>query len=143
MLTNGMLSICRNVKEKIELTIEALSAITSSVTAFRAAQEILPHVEFTHITQRQIVAVEHASEYLFTDIANVDRYQHTLRVLTVYQESLNESMKWLHDTFKQTLKKDLADAEEIVSAIAKRLRQHRTNYIQVKIGNKLYTRDEY
>lgn len=113
------------------------------MTALRGAQEVLPHVEFPHVTQRQIVAVEHASEYLFTDIANVDRYQHTLRVLTAYQNSLNESMKWLHETFKQTLKKDLIDAEEMVTMIAKRLRQHRINYIQMKIGNKQYARDDY
>lgn len=98
-------------------------------------------MEIPHITQRQLSAVNHANEYLLTDIANKDRYQHTIRVLEAYEKSLSLALKWLYDTFKQTLKKDLTDAEEVVSAIAMQLRQFRTEYIRAKANNKLYLPD--
>lgn len=122
--------------------IDSRSALISSLTAFHSSQEVLPNVDIPHITQRQIVAVSHANEYLLTDIANIDRYHHTQRVMNAYHESLDNSMKWLHETFERTLRKDLNDAENTVLAIAKRLRQHRMNYIQLKVGNKSYTRNE-
>lgn len=120
------------------MAIECRASLLGSLVALKCAQEALPHVDIPHITQRQIVAVGHANEYLLTDIANAERYQHSRHVFDVYRNSLNESIQWLHEVFKRTLKKDLDDAEDGVLHQAKRLRQYRANYIQIKIGNKLY-----
>lgn len=133
---------CSEPKVKIDLAIGCRLSLLGSLTALKSTQEALPQVDIPHITQRQIVAVSHANEYLLTDIANIDRYQHSRHVFDVYQNSLTESIKWLHDVFKRTLKKDLDDAEDVVLTIAKRLRQYRINYIQIKIGNKLYVPEE-
>lgn len=134
--------ICREPKAKIDLAIGCRSSLLGSLAALKSVQEALPHVDIPHITPRQIVAVSHANEYLLTDIANTERYHHSQRVFEVYRNSLNESIQWLHDVFKRTLKKDLDDAEDGVLTIAKRLRQYRANYIQIKIGNKLYVPEE-
>lgn len=141
--SGGFLCVfCSNQKTKIDLAIECRSSILGSIIALKSAQEALPHVDIPHITQRQIVAVSHANEYLLTDIANVDRYRHSGRVFEAYQNSLTESIKWLHDIYKRTLKRDLDGAEDGVLTIAKKLRQYRATYIQMKIGNKLYSPEE-
>lgn len=59
-----------------------------------------------------------------------------------YQKSLAESVKWLHDTFKMSLKKDLDVAENDVISSAKKLREFRMDYIQIRIGNLLYVPGE-
>lgn len=141
-LFTRMFVLCSESKVKIDLAIECRASLLGSLTALKSAQEALPHVDIPHITQRQIVAVGHANEYLLTDIANTERYQHTRRVFDAYQRSLTESIQWLHDVFKRTLKKDLDDAEDGVLTIAKKLRQYRVSYIQIKIGNQLYLPEE-
>lgn len=109
-----------------------------SLVAIRCAQEALPNVDIPHITNRQIVAVSHANEYLFTDIVNTDRYQHTKYVLDVYQHSLSDSLTWLYDKFNNTLKKDLENAKNEANVIAKQLRDIRAHKIQMKIGYRPY-----
>lgn len=141
LFTKCICTFSREPKVKIDLAIECRSSLLGSIVALKSAQEALPQVDIPHITQRQIVAVVHANEYLLTDIANIDRYQHSRRVFDVYHNSLIESIKWLHDVFKRTLKKDLDEAEDGVLTIAKKLRQYRVNFIQTRLGNKLYLPD--
>lgn len=137
-LIQRQIVICSDSKRKIELAIECRSTLLGSLTALQCVHDALPQVDIPHITQRQIVAVSHTNEYLLTDIANRERYDHSHRVFAVYQQSLNNAMQWLQDVFKRTLKKDLDEAEDSVLTIAKKLRQYRVNIIQVKFGNKMY-----
>lgn len=120
------------------LASECRSSLLGSLIAFKYAQEALPQVEIPHTTNRQIVAVSHANEYLFTDIANFDRYQHTKLVLDAYQKSISQSIAWQHDVFQKTLKKDLDEAEQDVSSLAKKLRQIRSDYIRSKVGYRTF-----
>lgn len=121
--------------------MECRSSIQGSLVAFQCGQESLAQVEIPHITQRQISAVNHANEYLLTDMANKDRYQHTVRVLEAYEKSVSLALKWLYETFRKTLKKDLAEAEDVVLSIAKQLREFRTQYIRTRASNKFYLPD--
>lgn len=88
------------------------------------------------------MAVGHANEYLFTDIANPDRYQHTRHVLDAYHKSLSQSITWLHDVFQKTLKKDLQEAENDVKSLSGKLRQIRADFIRAKVGHQMYTPNE-
>lgn len=126
------------MKDKITAVTECRSALLGSIIAFRSAQEALPQVDIPHITHRQTVAVAHANEYLFTDIANPDRYQHTKNVFDAYQKSLSQSMVWLHEVFEKTLKKDLKEAENEAKALSAKLRQMRSEYIRNRIGYQRY-----
>lgn len=74
-------------------------------------------------------------------MANKDRYQHTVRVLEAYEKNVSLALKWLHDTFKTTLKKDLTEADDVVLSIAKQLRQFRNEYIRIRANNKVYLPD--
>lgn len=125
---------CSLAAEKITLTLDCRASILGSLIAVRCAQEALPNVDIPHITNRQIVAVSHANEYLFTDIVNSDRYQHTKCVLDAYQHSLSESLTWLYDMFNNTLKKDLDNAKNETNAVALKLREIRAHNIQMKSG---------
>lgn len=129
-------------KDKIALAIDCRSALLGSLVAFKCAQEALPQVDIPHITNRQIVAVSHANEYLLTDIANVDRYRHTKSVLNAYQNGLSQSIKWLQDMFQNTLKNDLQEAEVEVVQLAKKLRQIRSDFIRVKVGYRSYVQPQ-
>lgn len=124
--------------DKITAVTECRSALLGSLIAFRSAQEALPQVDIPYITHRQTVAVGHANEYLFTDIANPDRYQHTKAVLDAYQNSLSQAIIWLHEVFERTLKKDLEEAEDEVKSLSLRLRQMRSEYIRTRIGYQRY-----
>lgn len=106
--------------------------------ALEYAQRALPHVDFSHITPRQISAIKHANLYLLTDLANPIRYNHTKRVLDAFQNNLNLAVTWLFDTFKKSLRKDLNHSEDNVTALAKELRHERLEYIARKIGTNLY-----
>lgn len=66
-----------SVKNKISAASDSRGSVLGALIAFRCAQEALPQVEIQHVTNRQAVAVGHANEYMFTDIANPERYQHT------------------------------------------------------------------
>lgn len=123
---------------KIEAAIECRTSLIASVIALKRSQEALPQVDIPHITQRQIVAVSHANEYMLTDIANIDRYRHSQRVFDVYQRSLGDSTKWIGDKFRETLKKDFDDSGDTMQAIAKQLRQIRLSDLHSKIGNRLF-----
>lgn len=131
-------SIFRVPGERITLGTDCRSSIQGSIIALKGAQEALPQIEINHITQRQITAVMHANEYLLTDMADEDRYQHTGNVLNVYQNNIQLAIKWLHETFKKSIKKDLDDAEDLVLTTAKKLRQFRIEYIKQIAGNKPY-----
>lgn len=127
------------MKNKISAASECRQSVLGAITAFRCAQEALPQVEIQHITNRQAVAVGHANEYMFTDIANPDRYQHTRRVLDAFHQGLNKSTIWLHEIFQETLKKDFENAEKDVRTLAKELRQLRSDYFQSSaVGNQPY-----
>lgn len=132
------LFIFRVPAERITLVTDCRSSIQGSIVALKGAQEALPQIEINHITQRQITAVMHANEYLLTDMADEDRLQHTGNVLNVYQTNVSLAIKWLHDTFKKSIKKDLDEAEDLVFTTAKKLRQFRVEYIKQMAGNKQY-----
>lgn len=133
----------RSVKGKITLATDCRSALLGSIIAFKCGQEALPQVEIPCITNRQIVAVSHANEYLLTDIANNERYQHTKTVLETYKKSLSDSVTWLNDVFQKTLRKDLQEAEEVVATFSKKLRQLRSDYIRTKIGYRIQSSDNH
>lgn len=116
------------------MATDCRSALLGSIIAFKCGQEALPQVEIPCITNRQIVAVSHANEYLLTDIPNLERYEHTKTVLEVYGKSLADSVAWLNDVFQKTLRKDFQKAEEDVAILSKKLRQLRSDYIRTKIG---------
>lgn len=130
------------MKDKITAATDCRSSLLGSLIAFKCAQEALPQVDIPHITNRQTVAVGHANEYLFTDIANPDRYQHTKHVLDAYQKSLSQSIIWLHEIYQKTLKKDLQDAENDVKSLSVKLRQIRSDYIRIKVGYRTYIPNE-
>lgn len=130
------------MKDKITAATDCRSSLLGSLIAFKCAQEALPQVEIPHITCRQTVAVGHANEYLFTDIANLDRYQHTKQVLNAYHNSLSKSINWLHDVFQKTLKKDIQEAENDVKSLSGKLRKIRSDYIRTKIGYQMYAPNE-
>lgn len=130
---------CSSVKNKISAASDSRASVLGAITAFRCAQEALPQVEIQHVTNRQATAVGHANEYMFTDIANPDRYQHTRRVLDAFHQGLTKSTIWLHETFIETLKKDFNDAENDVRTLANDLRQIRIEYFETSgVGNQLY-----
>ena len=130
------------MKDKITAATECRSSLLGSLIAFKCAQEALPQVDIPYITNRQTVAVGHANEYLFTDIANPDRYQHTKHVLDAYHNSLSQSISWLHDVFQKTLKKDLLEAELEVKSLSGKLRQIRSDFIRSKVGYQTYIPNE-
>lgn len=127
------------MKNKISAASDCRASVLGAITAFRCAQESLPQVEIQHITNRQAVAVGHANEYMFTDIANPDRYLHTKRVLDAFHQGLNKSTIWLHETYQETLKKDFQDAENDVRSLANELRKIRSEYFRTStVGNQPY-----
>lgn len=109
-----------------------------STVSLEYSQKALPHVEFSHITPRQLSAVKHANLYLLTDVANPIRYGHTKRVLEAYQNNLDLAVKWLFETFNKSLRKDLNHSEDNVITLAKELRHERLEYIARTIGTNLY-----
>ncbi|XP_031623101.1 uncharacterized protein LOC116340645 [Contarinia nasturtii] len=127
-----------SVKDKITSATDCRTALLGSLMAFKCAQEALPQVDIPHITNRQIVAVAHANEYLLTDIGNSERYQHTKHVLDAYHKSLSKSTIWIHDIFQKTLIKDLQEAENSVKLLSEKLRQIRADYIRAKVGYQTY-----
>lgn len=135
---NVLYTLYSSVKDKIIAASDCRTSLLGSLIAFRCAQEALPQVDIQHITIRQTVAVGHANEYLFTDIANPDRYEHTQAVLNAYHNGLSQSIIWLHDIFQNTLKKDLKEAEHDVKSLSEKLRQMRAEYIQTKVGYQIY-----
>lgn len=132
-----------SVKDKLTAASDCRTSLLGSLIAFNCAQEALPQVDIPHITNRQTVAVAHANEYLFTDIANPDRYQHTKHVLDAYHQSLSQSIIWLHDVFSKTLKKDLQDIEKDVKTMSEKLRKIRADYIRTNLGYDAYTGNEH
>lgn len=106
--------------------------------ALEHSQKALPHVDFSHITPRQISAVKHANLYLLTDLANPIRYNHTKRVLDAFQNNLNLAVTWLFETFNKSLRKDINHSEDNVITLAKELRHERLEYIARTIGTNLY-----
>lgn len=131
-----------SVKDKIIAASDCRTALLGAIIAFRFAQEALPQVDLQHITIRQTVAVGHANEYLFTDIANPARYGHTLAVLEAFHNGLSQSIIWLHDVFQTTLKKDLQEAEDAVKSLSGKLRQMRSESMRTKDGYQTYVADE-
>ena len=71
-------------------------------------------------------------------MANPARYQHTKNVIESYQNNVDLALKWIHETFVKTLKKDFKEAENSVLTIAKRLRQERISYMNHTIGNEMF-----
>lgn len=132
-----------SVNGKITLATECRSALLGSIIAFKCGQEALPQVDIPCITNRQIVAVSHANEYLLTDIADLERYQHTKTVLEAYRKSLIDSVAWLNDVFQKSLRKDLQEAEEVVATLSKELREFRSEYIRRKIGYRIQSSENH
>lgn len=128
----------RNANEKITISLDCRHALQGSLIALDCAQKSLPQVEFQHISQRQISAIQHANIYLLTDMANSARYRHTKQVLEAYQTNLNSAVKWLHETFQKTLRVDLNEAENAVIEVAKQLRQERLLHMNRTVGNQMH-----
>lgn len=121
------------------MAVDCRHSVQGSLVALGCAQKSLPQVDFKHISQRQISAVQHANIYLLTDMANPARFRHTKTVLNSYQTNVTAAVKWLLETFNRTLKKDLDEAEGAVLSIAKQLRQERLAYMNSSnIGRDMY-----
>lgn len=124
--------------DRITYATDCRSSIQNSIIALKAAQEALPQLEINHITQRQITAVMHANEYLLTDMADEDRYQHTSNVLNVYYENVEAAVLWQHNSFLASIKRKLDEAENAVLTTARLLREYRVEYIEQMSTNKHY-----
>ncbi len=127
-----------NANEKISQALDCRNQVVQSIVALEYSQKALPHVDFNHITPRQISAIKHANLYLLTDLANPVRYNHTKRVLDAFQNNLNLAVAWLFDTFNKSLRKDLNHFEENVITLAKELRHQRLEHIARTVGSNLY-----
>lgn len=119
----------RNSLERIHLALDCRHSLQESTVSLEYAQKSLSHVEFAHVSARQVSAVQHANVYLLTDMSNASRFQHTRNVLESYQHNVSKSLNWLHDTFRKTIKANLSEAEGTVHLIAMQLRKERLNYI--------------
>lgn len=127
-----------NAKERIAQAIDCRNQVVQSTLALEYSQKALPHVEFKHVTPRQLSAIKHANLYLLTDLANPIRYSHTKRVLDAFQNNVNLAVAWMFDTFNKSLRKDLHHSEDNVISLAKELRNERLEYIARTIGTSLY-----
>ncbi|XP_037034063.1 uncharacterized protein LOC119072860 isoform X2 [Bradysia coprophila] len=128
----------RNPNERISQALDCRNQVVQSTVALEYSQKALPHVEFKHVTPRQISAIKHANLYLLTDLANPVRYSHTKRVLDAFQNNVNLAVTWLFDTFNKSLRQDLHHSEDNVISLAKQLRNERLEYIARTIGTNLY-----
>ncbi|XP_029708670.1 uncharacterized protein LOC109407434 isoform X2 [Aedes albopictus] len=126
--------------EKISLALDCRSVCHGSLIALEVAQAALPQVEIPFVTLRQQSAVKHGLIYMLTDMVNPARYRHTKYVLEGFQANVDKSVKWLHDTFTGTLKKDFDEADQTVISIAKKLREIRKQYVSQRLGHKPYVR---
>lgn len=126
--------------EKIALALDCRSVCHGALIALEIAQAALPQVEIPFVTLRQQSAVKHGLIYMLTDMINPSRYRHTKNVLEGFQANVEKSVKWLHDTFNETLKKDFDESDQAVISIAKKLREIRKQYITQRMGYKPYVR---
>lgn len=125
--------------ERIHLALDCRHSVAESTLSLEYAQKAISHVEFAHISVRQISAVQHANVYLLTDMGNALRYRHTRNVLEAYQHNVAKSVSWLHDTYRRTIKVNLGEAERSVHQIAMHLRKERLHYIDdTKLGGNAY-----
>ncbi|XP_062551799.1 LOW QUALITY PROTEIN: uncharacterized protein LOC134217055 [Armigeres subalbatus] len=127
-------------QEKISLALDCRTVCHGALIALEVAQAALPQVELPFVTLRQQSAVKHGLIYMLTDMVNPARYQHTKNVLEGFQANVDKSVKWLHDTFANTLGKDYDEADQEVISLAKKLREIRKQYINQRIGYSLYVR---
>ncbi|XP_053694217.1 uncharacterized protein LOC128742050 [Sabethes cyaneus] len=126
--------------EKIGFALDCRTACHGSLMSLEAALAALPQVEIPFITFRQQSAVKHALIYMLTDMANPSRYQHTKLVLEGFLCNLEKSVRWVYETYRATLKKDLSEADQSVTLIATKLRELRKQYISQRMGPKIYVR---
>ncbi|KAJ6647894.1 hypothetical protein Bhyg_03118 [Pseudolycoriella hygida] len=138
----NLVKASRNAKERISQALDSRNAVAQSIVALEYSQKALPHVDFYHVTPRQISAIKHANLYLLTDLANPVRYDHTRRVLETFQNNLSLAVVWLFDTFNKTLRKDFNHSEDNVTSLAKELRHERLEFISRTIGTSLYVSAE-
>ncbi|XP_058818716.1 uncharacterized protein LOC131681742 isoform X2 [Topomyia yanbarensis] len=130
----------KDAAEKISLALDSRTACHGALIAMEAAQDALPQVEIPFVTVRQQSALKHGLIYMLTDMANPARYRHTKHVLEGFLKNVEMSVRWVHDTYSDTLKKDLLEADQSVLSIAKQLREIRTNYLRQRLGSKVYVR---
>lgn len=103
------------------------------------AHKSLPHVDFPHLTRRRIAATRHATEYLLTDAADAARCAHTAAVLEVFRNGVDQTHRWLHDTFRQTLRLNLTEAETAVRQQVGLLKAERARYMAAsEVAQRLY-----
>ncbi|XP_055544403.1 uncharacterized protein LOC129729676 isoform X2 [Wyeomyia smithii] len=129
-----------NAVEKIDQALNCRTACHGSLISLQAALAALPQVEIPFITFRQQSAVKHALIYMLTDMANPSRYQHTKHVLEGFLCNLERATRWVHDTYQETMKKDLSEADQLVVSIAAELREIRRQYMSQRMGSKVYVR---
>lgn len=134
----NLVGTSRIAEERISLALDTRNAILGSLVAFEGAQISLPQVEVPFVSPRQATAIRHANIYLLTDIANDQRYQHTKDVISSFQSNTTKAMEWLHETYKNSLKKDLDDSDNVVIGLAKQLRDERMKYIKDTVGSQIY-----
>ncbi|XP_055599512.1 uncharacterized protein LOC129748787 isoform X2 [Uranotaenia lowii] len=130
----------QNAPEKVALALDCRTACHGALIALEAAHAALPQVEIPHVTPRQQTAVKHGLVYMLTDMANRDRYRHTKHVLEGFQHNVEKSVQWVHNTYQETLKKDLNEADQNVMLVAKQLREVRKRFLAQRFGAKIYVR---
>lgn len=134
----NLVGLSRIAEERISLALDTRNAIQGSLAAFEGAQISIPQVDIPFVSPRQATAVRHANIYLLTDIANDSRYQHTKDVINSFQNNTAKALEWLHETYKNSLRKDLDDSDNIVIGLAKHLRDERIKYIKDSVGSQIY-----
>lgn len=129
----------RDATERVNLMLDTMAAAQAALVAVDYAHKSLPHVDFAQLSRRRLAATRHATEYMLTDAADSARCAHTAAVLEVFCTGVDHTHRWLHDTFKRTLRANLTEAETTVRLQAGLLRAERARYMAAsEVAQQIY-----
>lgn len=75
-------------------------------------------------------------------MADAARCSHTADVLDAFRTGVEQTHRWLHETFQQTLRANLTEAEAAVEQAVKSLRAERARYMRnSEVAKRLYATD--
>lgn len=122
-----------SMEQRYKFAEETRNNLIAASQNLQGAHRYLPHIRFPYCTPEEIVMLNKATSYVFTDMQAKARQAHAHDTYSVAHRRTAALLQWFNETINKSIKHDLVTVKDKVKSVALELRKERAKLIQKKV----------
>jgi len=120
------------LEERYGIASIARNNLVAAAQNIQGAQRYLSNVQFPYCAPEEVVTLNKATAYIFTDMQTADRHQHAMDCYSTTTKRCGALLQWINQVVNNTIAKDLEDINAKVHESSIELRSERVRLIKIK-----------